>query len=879
MKTEFRRAAPSAALCAALLFVAAPSVAPAEDAVFALPPGWTESSYPPLPRARWQALPYPALWAVEDRTGRIWLGAPPPRHDGPGDDALVARVKRNVEAAFRAERPLAWGAEFVRFDGAGRVWAVARGQAFHVLGYDGRRWLEVPLAIPAAGRNRFAPGDLYEDAKGRVWFRGIDQVCRLEDGRFIGMPVPVDPETAGDRDQNVVGERPLPMGGQPSFVGSSDGLILIEAWSRERTRWFFRDGNLFRLTHPLPGGGASGHGCWPMSGGRIYFAGCPPRKAILTLDGRDDEERQMGGVILRLGDDRFEVREKATQEILRRFFSYRVRLEAERDKAEDPEIRQRLQFVLDTLDQTPIDGECWDEADGPWILSGDFTGAPPRGPGFVATLSLRMPGRDKGVFWDDGTGARVRLPVPVGEENTKLDFDGAGRPLVAGGNAGSFRMAGGRFERATPEAWDAVVRRLHAVDREGRAFFSVAGGDALFLHDPSAPERPRDGPAWAVRGRADWLAADSLGRVWAGLSEPEELRGLGRVAGGGAWETVRVHGQPLRASRLVARGTGGAMLFHAEWKEPSEEPAPADRRGICLVGAGEPRFADTLSAFGRAHGDVLRERFAASPRGLADNAGLAADGGGRVWYVERAGSGRDEIFTADASGEMPVALAIALAFPACQDARAVLGVPGGGPVVALFRAPAPDVPLPAPLALGWEEGRPSVRELGPRGGAAGPVRADALFVAGDGTVFVGAVDRPGVVRVRGGGAAERGDGRMPLLEHPDGTFWSVETARSGDGIVAPLALVAEIGGAGVRLPLGSPGPWAPPVADAKGRVWIGLADRALAVRLDGGALRVEREAFWDRPGRRVQRLHPDAEGRLWAWDAGTNEVLSLEPAP
>jgi hypothetical protein len=879
LRGDLRRAGPAAALCAALLSVSAPPASPAEEADFALHPGWTESSYPPLPRARWQALPFPALWAIEDGKGRIWLGAPPPRRDGPGDAALVARVKRNVEAAFLAERPLVWGAEFLRFDGAGRVWAVVRGRAFHVLGYDGQRWLEVPLDIPADGLNPFAPGDFYEDARGRVWFRGVDQVCRFEDGRFIGMPVPRDAEAeaaAEEKKDPPAGAKPPAQRVRPSFVGSSDGLVLIEAWSRGRKRWFFRDGKLFHLTHPLPAAPA-GRACWPLPGGRIYFAGCRPLKAVVALDGRDDEERLLGEVVLRLGDDRFEEREKATREILRRYYSCRGFLESAREKAQDPEMRHRLQFILDSLDADPSGGECWTEEEGPWILGGDFLGVPPRGPGFVATLSLRMPGRDRGVFWVAGTGERIRLPVEVREDAMQLDFDGAGRPLVGGEGTGPLRMVGDRFERVIPESWSSLVERLHAVDREGRAYFTTPGGSALHLYDPAAPERPAPAAAWTVRGRADWLAADSLGRVWANVTESGDASGLCRTAGD-RWDPFRFGGHPVMAPRVIARGTGGALLLVAGWKEASEEPAPTDRSGVCLAGAGEPRFADALSALALQHREILRERFAATPRGPVDAARLVADGGGRAWYVEllvRGGTVRNEIFTCDASIETPVSPAVEAMFPAWRDARALLRVPGGGAVAALFEAPETDGPPSPPLvALAWGEGKPAARELGPRGR-----EAVAAFVAGDGTLHVGSPDRPGVTRVRAGGVAERGDGFLPQLEHPDGTLWSFETARAGEEGTAVLALVVESGRAAVRLPLGTPGLWTPPAADSKGRVWISFADRVIAVRLDGGALRVEREIPWDRPGRRVMRLYPDADGRLWAWDAATRDVLSLGPVP
>jgi hypothetical protein len=283
-----------------------------------------------LKNVRWQELPEEVETVFIGPDQRVWYKL---RHPEGLDD--LAAIKKMIEGEFAKPAPQLFGAEVALFEPGGRVWFFTHDRKT-ILGYDGRAWVEHTLpdehwlqgTCPHHGLVRTSPRNVW--VGGAAFFADATGY-HVYDGKEWKY------QNFFDELRAVIGEiSPLPL---------DDGKTLLVVVERQGI-WKWQGGEWSKAVLPGPVDWtlARSGAAWGDRGVLINTV-----QGALVFCGKPMPDVEFATLVKRLGDAAYKVRQDATTELIRLGAPATPMVEKALAAATDPEVRVRLQKVLETV--------------------------------------------------------------------------------------------------------------------------------------------------------------------------------------------------------------------------------------------------------------------------------------------------------------------------------------------------------------------------------------------------------------------------------------------------------------------------------------------------------------------------------------------------
>ncbi len=582
-----------------------------------------------LRRVRWQALPGEVRAVYVGPDDRVWYQL----HET-GDEADPDSLRAGIKKAFRSRSPQLTGARPALFEPGRRVWFIAEDETL-LLGYDGKQWIERRATaghfftgVPVNhGRIHGDSHNLSVD--GTAFFTGSHGVHVLHEGEwsYREMHAVKHLVSRGDLSPELI-----PVTGQGSVLAFNrfwEGTVL----------WRWNGGDWEEIALPKS-----------IRPGTIRDV-VPHLDAVhaFVIEGRIVQvaagsmgKGDVSELLKNLLDESYQVREKATSDLIERGADVKPVLEKALSQARDPEVKWRLQRILKAVQPAGAGGQVRMGGygfTGPSLVHHDGLGYTYIGVQSI-DVGLASPNRQPGILVSDPRGdvrpvsgkalvdAWHRLPGPDSGPLALVP----GRSVWMQGNPGVLppRLVDlwyGGFVTMLP---DSGAYWLHAVTSGGTVFAGFGrpgdpGSGPVMAYMQGVPDDRKHLPAPELQLSGHHYAVGEDGAVlaWA-------RTGAGSVFDGDQWR--KAEGKlGARMLPLVMAGSGGTFIA---------ETMAGTVRSFVMAGAGvENEDKDLRTLIARNREEVARRFASGRRRGTADShrgpAGIHAEGVSRIWLRYR----------------------------------------------------------------------------------------------------------------------------------------------------------------------------------------------------------------------------------------------------
>ena len=552
---------------------------------------------------RYQVLPDEVVRVYVGPDERAWFVM-----RGPTSRADIPRVRRLIEREFAQENPQIMQADPILFEPGGRVWF--RVDWDQVMAYDGHTWIG-----PEKGPN---PRVIRSECPnhGR-----LNQSVWADGTAFFADDHGVQTFTGAKSDYKTLFEGRAGTITDVVLVPVPDGkTVLAYQWGRGLWRW--RAGEWSEVKLPTPAGHLSQ--VIPWGDGMLLVVQDSDEPAYFWREGAD-MAADFAALVAKLGHADFKVREAATAEIIAMEGLGLERSRQALADAKDPEIRARLERIIQAL-TPPRNERSWHFTLGQYRIStpcfaylsqaglllvggGDIT---EKGKSLGQGLVLAEPGGEPTVVPGGSVNQLERYIVGPGKQVWCCPYQGQARLLD---------VAKAKFTDDGPGPGFNLVQAARA---DGTLFMGWGSLDAggVVAYKPAAPDDRRfiDVKGEPLIDRGAMAMADD-GSVWAVL---RENMGLLSHYDGKTWESAP-HASPNNPVDTIVPGLGGKMLVANPY--------------VAMLAADGKIVDDNRTVEGliEKHAKEFAEAFAPGrkPSYVGQGATLIADKAGHIWLLRR----------------------------------------------------------------------------------------------------------------------------------------------------------------------------------------------------------------------------------------------------